>query len=343
MSQLTVLIKRYGSTVFALGIILLPIVVYAAPVVDAKQGITVSPAIITINIDNNDTEKLATVGVKNNLAATVTLTAQLKGVDESNGILTPTRDLSNQLQSIMTIDNALLTLLPGQSADIHITIQNSSLLNPGGTYAALVIKQIAGSSGSVGLQSAIGAGIFITKQQGAERNLVVTNFSLNQFIFNEPRSAIITFKNSGNVHVVPRGIIAVTAQDKSKLFNKGIINQESFTIFPGKSITLEVPLNTVTRSYLPGKQQVIAQYRIEGTDDIKTITKTILYIPSYLYIFLIGVIIIAVVVIRHLKRPRLKKEVSIVAYDKAKTNNSKQKQIVIRDQTDGEKISVRKG
>lgn len=128
----------------------------------------------------------------------------------------------------------------------------------------------------------------------------------------------------------------VANNDLSTFYQKGIINQESITILPGKSLTLDVPISKISNSNIPGRQKIMVQYRYDGSEAIITVSKSIWYVPLYsLVILAIITAGLSILAIKLKKRFWPKKPKYLV--------NSNKKQIPIRDQTDGEKIIVRKG
>ena len=300
--------------------------------------------VYSIRINDDDIEKTNSVGVTNTFNGPASLVAQLKGVDDTNGILAPTKDLDNKLQDIIKIDKPEFVLQAGETTNINITVKNSPELRPGGTYAALVIKQSNSASNSaVGFQSAIGTGIFITKEHGAVRKLSLSSFSIHRILLGEPDKLTVNFKNDGNVQTVPRGVASTTNQKQTIIYQKGVVNQESISLMPGKSVNLEVPLNMVKRAYLPSRQKVVVQYRYDGSDYITTSTKELLYIPRYLYFVVLLLVIGLFLLLKNHKKLIRKKKIIKTTRQSNNSKNSIRKKIVVEDQNDGEKIPVRKG
>lgn len=337
MKKLTLLIRYSALIVFAV-LVAIPYSVNANQSTNQK-GITVAPAVVSIVLEVNDTQNTAKVGVTNNTQNRVTLTAQVKGVDESNGVLAPSKKLDNNLQDIITIDKSEFSLDAGESTEITISVKNSTALNPGGTYTSLVVGQVQESTGNVNVRSAVAAGIFITKQQGAARVLKLNSFDINRILLNEPSSVTLGFKNEGNVLIVPRGVVSTI--DNNNLYQKGVINKESLTVYPGKEVKLEVPLLNVKSAIKPSHQNIIVQYRFDGSDDIKSVTKTIWYIPIYIYILVLVIFLLCLIVFILLNKRKNNKRIKYSAQSPAVVKN--EKKIKINDNTDGEKITVRRG
>lgn len=309
-------------------------------------GITVSPALATITIGADTTSGTATVTIKNNFSAVVNLNAAIKSVDQDNGILVPSGELDAELQKLITLNVQDFTLQPNESKDVVITVRNTAALKPGGTYASLVIRQISSPDTTIDLQTAVGAGIFIIKEDGAVRELQAQDISINRFVLQPPSSVSLTFKNTGNVHIVPRGQIVVVNTNNETFYEKGIINQESFTLLPGKSLSFEIPLQKLRQTFLPSRQKVIIQYRYDGSEQITSISKTILIVPFYMFVILIA-LIIAVGYCVKTKKIRLpihrssKQKKAPIKLDIPDT--PAKKRIIVQDKSDGEKIPIHRG
>lgn len=309
-------------------------------------GITVSPALATISIGADTTSGTATVTIKNDFTATVNLTAAIKSVDQDNGILVPSGELDTELQKLITLNVQDFTLQPNESKDVVITVKNTASLRPGGTYASLVVRQISGSDNTIGLQTAVGAGIFVIKEDGAVRELQAQNIAVNRFVLQPPSSVSLTFKNTGNVHIVPRGQIVVTNASNETFYQKGIINQESFTLLPGKSLRFEIPLQKLEQTLLPSRQKVVIQYRYDGSEQITSISKIIVIVPFYIFIILIALIIVVGYGVKtkkirlRIRRPKKQKKAALEldAHDAPA-----KKRIIVQDKSDGEKIPIHRG
>ena len=310
------------------------------------SGITVSPALATITIGADTTSGTATVTIKNNFSAVVNLNAAIKSVDQDNGILVPSGELDAELQKLITLSIQDFTLQPNESKDVVITVKNTASLRPGGTYASLVVRQISGSDNTIGLQTAVGAGIFVIKEDGAVRELQAQNIAVNRFVLQSPSSVSLMFKNTGNVHIVPRGQIVVVNANNETFYRKGVINQESFTLLPGKSLRFEIPLQKLKQTFLPSRQKVVIQYRYDGSEQITSISKTIVVVPFYIFIILAALIIVVGYGVKTKKirlRIRRVKKQKKAALGLDTPGVPAKKRIIVQDKSDGEKIPIHRG
>lgn len=258
-------------------------IVFAA---HAQPGITVAPAVLTLNLDSKVTEQIGYVGVKNNYSKPINLTTELKGIDQERGIIAPIKELDSNLSKLISITPSSFTLEPGESINIQVTVKNASILSPGGSYASLVIKQDGGSLNNVGLQPAVSANLFIVKQQGAKKQLELSDVKISRKLFGMPDKATLIFRNNGNVIAIPRGIVTVGNRNLSSIYKKGVVNEGSLPMFPLKQLTIEVPLDNIQNKWTPGRQEINIQYRADGQNNIKSYSLSVIYIPNLYWLVL---------------------------------------------------------
>jgi hypothetical protein len=244
------------------------------------NGITVAPALATINLKTDDDQQMAYIGVKNNYSTPISLTAQLKGVDQNSGILAPVKDLDTNLASLISVAPAYFTLEPEQSINIQISVKNGTQLNPGGNYAALVIKRADSGFNDVSLQSAISVSLFVIKEQGAQWQLKLNNLHLQRWLWELPTTALVTVSNNGNVVAVPRGYLTVSDNKLNVIYQKGILNEASLSVWPNKQLTMDMPVKTIISSWWPGWRTVTLQYRSTDTEEVQSFSTSLLYLPT---------------------------------------------------------------
>lgn len=84
----------------------------------------------------------------------------------------------------------------------------------------------------------------------------------------------MSFKSTGNVHVVPRGYVTVT-DPRGNLVAKGIINPESTLVMPGASRQFVTILQPVNPSAVKGRYTLTIHYRYDGNSAFATKTMSI--------------------------------------------------------------------
>jgi hypothetical protein len=305
--------------------------VVEAEALPSSKGITVAPAIVKINLDN-ESQQIAYVGVKNNYNKTVNLVTELKAIDQEKGVIAPIKELDKSLANLLQVTPQNFSLEPSESINIEIKVINGKILSPGGTYASLVIKQMSGVTQSVGLQSAISVSIFIIKESGAIRDIKALNLSFDRLLFGVPRQATVTFRNDGNVIAVPRGILLITNSGYRKYYSKGIINQDSLSVFPRKQLNVDINLSNSDRRWLPGKQYYNLQYRDDSELEISSHQGSYLVIPNFYW--LLGLLLLFGLWLGRNKFKKNKKTYLFATKHnrKPKVNETKKlKKIIIKD------------
>lgn len=333
-------IKQLNKRAFFIvaAVVFAALALHASPA-HAENGITVTPAIVTISIGAADTQKSETINIHNGFSSSVSLALSLASVDQANGILVPSGSLDEHLAKVLFVSDQTMTLAAGESKQVTITAVNGPDLKPGGSYATLVVKQLEQSKNTVGLQSAVSTGIFLIKEDGAIRSLTLDSVKISRILFEQPKTVTLQFTNNGNVQIVPRGQVVVASSNLQQIYKRGIINQESIMILPDKSLRINVPLITTANSWIPTKHQLIVQYRYDGSEEIKTYKQSFLYIPFYVFILLILLIIMAYYGVKNVRKRKKRPIPSIVKSQPMPPT----KRIIVHDKTDGEKITVNRG
>ncbi len=336
-----------SSIVIALTLVSAFLGFYRTTLAESPKGITVSPAVLYFTVSSNKPSHSQTVKITNNENTTVQLTAQIKNVDDSSGILAPTSVLSTEQSKAVQISTSAITLPPGGSTDITITVSTNDSLKPGGSYFSLVITQSSEVSNAVGLHPSVGAALFVTNEDGANRHIALQATSAGKILFGIPNTIQTRFMNDGNVVVVPRGVIVVGSNNVDAYVAKGVINTESQPLFPGKTIVLDVPMKKIAKVLIPTKVHIIYQYRFDGTDQIITTAHQAVIIPPLFIVFLLMIAIITTVLLRYSWKHRRRKNRTDKKPKEGAAQPREQKQatpikkIAVKDATDGDKITVR--
>ena len=254
------------------------------------RGITVSPAFQEVTLDQQDTEKGFSVSVANDTDATVTLRLSVLdfgGLDESGGVafLGASNDLEKKyaLASWMRPEKDVLTLQPGETGSVRVTIENRDTLGPGGHYGALAFQTendtaLSGTGSSIAVNQLFSTLIFVKKVGGEIYGLELKEQEYASNIVKFQDLLRLRFQNSGNVHLVPRGVAIVT-DPLGRAVWKGIINQESALILPETFRVYPVRLSTLAASFIPGRYTMEIAYRYDGKDDFATVSLQFDFIP----------------------------------------------------------------
>jgi hypothetical protein len=219
------------------------------------------------------------------------------GLDESGGVafLGAQSDLEKKyaLASWMRPSQNTLELDPGETENVIVTIENNDTLSPGGHYGALTFQigdaRAEEPVNNVSVRQMFSSLVFVKKVGGEiyELNLKEQEYE-NKYVW-PPDIIRLHFQNSGNTHIVPRGIITIV-DPLNRAVAKGIINQESSFILPETSRVYPVKLNEIAKSFIPGRYTLNIAYRYDGKDDFTTTSSRFDFIPP------IAIVIISVIV-----------------------------------------------
>jgi hypothetical protein len=170
-----------------------------------------------------------------------------------------------------------VSLLPRQSRNIKLHVENSNQLAPGGHYAAVLIKEIDESISGVGFVPAVSVSVYVIKEDGAQRYVQFSTPSQPKYVFKLPNSIKVSAKNSGNVVIIPKAYISLGKG--SDIYRSAVVNETSQPLAPSDEYSSNVPLKSVKSIWLPSKVDLQIQYRYQGSDSVQQLNKTFWYIP----------------------------------------------------------------
>jgi hypothetical protein len=263
-----------------------------------KNGsITVSPAYLEVTLSKPGEEQKIPITYTNNSNQTVTmqmfpLDFNHTDVNGTIGFLTQPGSYSYALASYLSLEASQITLNPGQSHKFTVRVTNRPDLSPGGHYAAIVGKVIAGQNPEFGAQVApsLSSLIFLRKTGGERYNLSLKPADGGQSVsFFYPDDITLQFQNEGNIHLVPYGTVEVTDMF-GRVLRRGILNTSSFLVMPESRRNITVDIRGELFSY-PISVNTLT---VKGNDSLKK--TTFLYRNTFLYInpLLVGGLVVLI-------------------------------------------------
>jgi hypothetical protein len=252
----------------------------AAPPSVTYKGITLSPAIVNLELAPNQAKSTFKITITNNQSLPISLTTSsldFKSLNETGGVAFIGAN-SNQLQHKYGLANWLsvpaqsINLGPNKTQIVSITIDNRDDLSPGGHYAAVLFKN-AGSSGQaankVNFNQVVATLVFLKKTGGEIYSLQLSQPSLKTQYFSLPGSIGLHFKNIGNTQTVPRGTLSVYGPN-GKMYERGVINPDSGLVLPDSTRFFRTSITKTGHSWLPGKYKAVITYRPEDISTART-------------------------------------------------------------------------
>lgn len=244
-----------------------------------QQVITISPTLQKLSLGPGLIEAKAYVEVTNSTNYRYTANIQLvdfKTLDQTGALSLGQVGVplwKYGLASWMKASSNVISLSPGASTKVEVTIENRADLTPGGHYGAVVLARDSSDQTSVGnnkvaFNQNLVSLLFIKKLGGEKYGLELDSLKIDQKR-DLPESIATSFRSTGNVYVIPRGYIEVT-DPNGKVVQKGVINPNSSIILQGSSTKLITLLTPIANSNVSGKYKITAYYRYEGQKDYST-------------------------------------------------------------------------
>lgn len=244
-------------------------------------GISVEPFLSDLVLDEDETEKPFTVTLFNASSNEVRLDASavdFGSLDASAGVafLGASRDIEKTYLAAdwIKLEADSVTIPPNEVRELKGKLVNTSNLSPGGHYGSILFRMkgsdmLAMGPASIALDQRLSALVFLKKRGGERYGMDLMSFSRKRDSFGSVRSAEFVFKNTGNVHVAPRGVVELF-DPRGRLIAKGIINEGSLLILPTTDRSFPISLYPVETAWLPGKYLLRSSYRYDGKVEYET-------------------------------------------------------------------------
>lgn len=286
------------------------------PVFSQSSGsITIEPAFQDVTLAANEPFKEFNFELTNKTNTSQNLklsVVDFGGLEETGGLVfhgltQPKADYKYALAKWIELEKQQITLAAGQTQKVLVKLINQESLSPGGHYGAILVKPQAstGRSGQAVDISPVISSLILAKKTGGEiYRMELTGVNANQSWLNLPSQINLLFKNTGNVHLVPRGLISLK-DPRGKLISEATINTESGRILPETSREYKNSLTKIANGWLPGNYELTAQFRYDENDKFLTYRQTFFYLGRLTIFALIVIFIISFIMFR--RRLRLLK------------------------------------
>ncbi len=150
----------------------------------------------------------------------------------------PSADLSAWIQ----IDKAQLTLDPGETKEVPFTIAVPTDAEPGGHYAGIFFASggTATGGGQIGVQSKLGTLVILTVDGNIREQAAISSVKLDgpSSLSRPPVNLNVRIKNSGNVHVKPKGKVTILNMFGGEV--ETITLPQDKNVLPGQTRLFEV-------------------------------------------------------------------------------------------------------
>jgi hypothetical protein len=269
--------RRYALCFLSVCVLVCPSVSHAQ---DAPGTLSVGPAFQEVVLGEGDLERAFSMKVSNTTGSVVALRLSVVDfgtLDESGGVafLGAQDGFTDAygLASWMRLESDALALGPGESQAVRVTVENRESLSPGGHYGAVVFhtektgdEPASRAGATVAMDQAFSSLVFVRKTGGETYGLELKEAEASPGLFRLPAKVRLRFRNQGNVHAVPRGLVTVT-DPSGRIVRRGEINPESSVILPETFRSYAVALRPVEAAFLPGTYELKVRYRHDGGEE----------------------------------------------------------------------------
>jgi len=286
-----------------------PLFTFGIPAAFAQTsaGITIKPAIVEDNVKPGEIYQF-TLTATNESGAPQTyylVSQDIKGLDDQGHpvFATPGEQTGFELSSWITLPQSSVTLAPGASANVPVTVRVPANASPGAHFAGVFFEEQPGKLNTTGAAVGynVGAVVSLTIAGNIVENAQLEEFSTNQFVYGSPDVTFLAkVSNSGNVLARPNGIIEV-----KNMFGKQVatinVNDSGGAVFPGSSRTFSAVWQG--EGFAFGRYEALASLAY-GEQGRKSLTSTTSFwiLPLNIIAWALGGIIVAVLAIYILMR-----------------------------------------
>jgi hypothetical protein len=272
-----------------------------------QKGISVTPSIAHIDLSSDSSEYEITY--LNTTSANITLLLSAQDFSELEDAYRlnfldskSAQNYKYSLSSWISFENKNIQLAPGEKKSVKIFI-NKDKITKGGHYASILAEIVQEDTGKqVNVKAVLSSLLFVRASTGLEiEEGKISSFSPIRDGLEIPDSFMLRFQNSGNVHVIPYGLLEVF-DPLGKVVAKGILNEGSLDALPESIRRYDIESKTDKKVLLPGFYT--AKIALHFGNSNKTLTSSIKFFSqgSFDFIKLIFAGIILIIVAVFIKR-----------------------------------------
>ncbi|HTE58340.1 MAG TPA: hypothetical protein VK694_06355 [Verrucomicrobiae bacterium] len=283
-------------------------------------GVTITPALQQLVVEGDQGTREGTFTVQNDSDQTATFdlsTIDMGTLDDTGGLVFSglSQDYQKKygLANWMELPQTRLDIPAGKAATIRFTIKNNVLLSPGGHYGAIIVKQANKQTDvdkQVTLSPQAASLLFLLKRGGEVYQLSLQDIKAPHNAWSLPTVVELPFKNEGNVHLVPRGVVSIKNMKGAEIA-RGIINSESSMVLPERTRTLHVSFDKLAKVTWPGRYTVEVLYRYDGQENFSKYTQ-VFYAANLRILMVMAMSVLALATVIYVLRRQLRKAVKFV-------------------------------
>lgn len=265
-----------------------------------RGGVTISPAFQQVTLDPGQAAKTFDFKITNNTNEPYEFALSVVdfgSLDDTGGVLfvgnaQKSLNVRYALSPWVTLEKDRVVVEPKSTENVPVSIDNRESLSPGGHYGAVLVsptEATAKGDRKVQIDQVLTSLLFVKKVGGEIYGLKLRDFDVNTQVFGLPDMLDLRFQNSGNVHLIPRGLVTLS-DPTGRIVKRGIINADSGIVLPESFRQVRTPLDNLGSSLMPGRYKLTVVYRYDDRTETQTIVKTFYYINAVQIVLLMAVI-----------------------------------------------------
>ncbi len=216
-------------------------------------GAAISPPIVDVTANPGESlVKYFEVSNNGNMAETYSFSVANLAASGEDGESAYSGPEVGDLASWITLEPSSVTVEPGESVNLKVSIAVPSNASAGGHYATVFAKsgggEVSGGSGS-GTSYMVGANVLLKVSGNVMEKAQIVGFGITDSSFDVGETAAFQVRvaNLGNSHIAPTGYIELF-RDGSRVAQIPV-NESAGNILPGSTRRFEVSSDAL---YLPG-------------------------------------------------------------------------------------------
>ncbi len=230
-------------------VIAFPCATFAQSRISSSGGLIVSPTYQEVVVKEADDYVKASVSFTNLSNQVMTLQlipVEFNEIDPYGKIFIPSVDTQDNVYraDYIRLSANEVTLAPRATSVVDAFVVNYSSLGPGGHYVAIVARAVDKSaSAKQSILPAVSSLLLIRKEGGMKvgLSLVDMDWPKTGIVFSIPDSITLSFRNDGNVHIIPHGLVTFT-DVFGRIVYRGVVNQSSSYVLPQKTRFIDVKI-----------------------------------------------------------------------------------------------------
>jgi len=309
--------SRFIGAVVVIALFVSPSVSAASAKSVTVEGITISPAIINVSVDQNLLNSDFQVSIKNNTDKPASLSLSsldFKSLNETGGIAFVGPGAKYGLANWLELPSGSIALKPGENKAVTIRVSNRADLSPGGHYAAVLFNkssQTASGTDRINVNQVAAALVFLKKSGGEIYDLSLSRPAFGTAWLKLPSHLSLPVANTGNTQTVPRGSVTISGPFDHQV-RRGIINDNSAMVLPGSVRQIDTSLFKTGHAWLPGRYTATIVYRSADTNAANIASYSFVYLtPLFIYLAAIFIGLVSYLYVRNYRSwntPKKKKK-----------------------------------